>query len=134
MPYNPSEEDYQESGDLPLLIVPISQMLRVGNVNPEVTDIVGIQWLKACFTEYYNQNLPLFHICLHSPCMTYQFFIETMDELLDFISQHENIEFKFASQITKTEKINPTSKLCSYIFGINKRIIKTFFEKKILRK
>ena len=134
MPYNPSEEDYQERGNLPLLIIPISQMLRLGNVNPEVTNIVGIQLLKACFTEYYNQNLPLFHICLHSPCMTNQYFIEKMDNLLNFIAKHKNIEFRFASQITKTENISPKTEVWPYFFGINKSVIKLFFEKKIFRK
>jgi len=63
MPYHPSEYDYQEKGTLPLLIVPISQMFHAGNVNPEEVPIVGISWLKACFTEYYTQGMPLFHIC-----------------------------------------------------------------------
>ena len=65
MPYRPKENDYQEKGDLPLLIVPISQMFLSGNVNPEVVPLVGLSWLKACFIEYYKQKIPVFHICMH---------------------------------------------------------------------
>jgi hypothetical protein len=40
-------DNYQAHGDLPLLIAPISQMLRTGNVNPEMVPLVGSRdcWL-----------------------------------------------------------------------------------------
>ncbi len=133
MPYHPSEEDYQEKGNLPLLIVPISQMLRSGNVNPEVVPIVGLPWLKACFTEYYRQNLPLFHICLHSPCMAEPYFISAMDELLKFISRHENIDFKFASEIEEYANITPRANISLYLSAVNRNIIGTFLKSRIFR-
>ena len=42
MPYYPSPDDYQKKGDCPLLIIPISQMLHSGIVNPEVITYI---WL-----------------------------------------------------------------------------------------
>lgn len=134
MPYHPSEEDYQEKGNLPLLIVPISQMFRAGNVNPEVVPIVGLRWLKACFTEYYRQNLPLFHICLHSPCMAEPYFISAMDELLKFISRHEDIHFKFASEIEEYDNVTPKTDILPYLSGANRNIIGTFLKSRIFRK
>lgn len=133
MPYHPSEDDYQERGGLPLLFIPISQMLRVDGVSPEITPIAGLGWLKACFIEYYRQNLPLFHICLHSPCMTDQYFISVMDNLLKFISRHE-VKFKFASEIEEYEEMSPRTNIRPYMLGINKEIIRTFLLSKILRR
>lgn len=125
MPYHPSEKDYQKKGDLPLLIVPISQMFLMGSVNPEVVPSVGLSWLKACFLEYYKQDLPLFHICLHSPCMTDPYFISAMDNLLKFISSHKKVNFKFASEIEEYDEVNPKTKILPYISGFNMYIMKT---------
>ena len=125
MPYHPSEKDYQEKGNLPLLIVPISQYFPVGNVNPEVAPLVGISWLKACFLEYYQQNIPLFHICLHSPCMTDIYFISAMVKFLKFISKYKNITFRFASEIEEYAEINTKTYPLPYLFGVNRNIIKT---------
>ena len=126
MPYYPSEYDYQVKGDLPLLIMPISQMFHAGNVNPEVVSLVGLSWLKACFLEYYKQDLPLFHICLHSPCMTDPYFISAMDDFLKFISKHKNIHFKFTSEIKEYDEVNPKTNILPYLFGINRNILKNY--------
>jgi len=133
MPYHPSEKDYQKRGSLSLLIIPISQIFRAGNVNPEVAPIVGLPWLKACFTEYYCQNLPLFHVCLHSPCMTDPYFIAAMDELLKFISKHKGIDFKFASEIEEYDTVIPKTNILPYLSAVNRSIIGTFFKSRILR-
>jgi len=125
MPYHPSKKDYQEKGNLPLLIVPISQYFPVGNVNPEVVPSVGLSWLKACFLEYYQQNMPLFHICLHSPCMINPYFTSAMDDFLKFISKHKNISFKFASEIDEYGEVNPNTNIFPYLFGVDRHIIKT---------
>jgi len=122
MPYHPAREDYQGKGGLPLLIVPISQMFRLGNVNPEVVSTVGLPWLKACFSEYYHQKLPLFHICLHSPAMTDEYFIHAMDEFLRFISKHD-VEFKFASETKEYSGVSPKSNILPYLLGINKNLV-----------
>lgn len=124
MPYHPSKNDYQEAGALPLLTVPISQYFPRGNVNPEAIPVVGLSWLKASFLEYYKQNAPLFHICLHSPSMTDSYFISAMDSLLSFISKHRNINFKFVSEIREYPKQNFKTNILPYIFGINTQIIK----------
>lgn len=126
MPYHPSDEDYQKEGSLSLLIVPVSQMLPRGNITPEVAHQFGLPRLKACFTEYYRQNLPLFHICLHSPCMTDRYFISAMDKLLNFVSSHENIIFKFASEIKQYGDASPKTSVLPYLFGINRNIMQTF--------
>ncbi|MDR9817350.1 MAG: hypothetical protein RJR34_11410 [Candidatus Methanoculleus thermohydrogenotrophicum] len=123
MPYHPGERDYQEKGDLPLLIIPISQMFHAGNVNPEVVPKVGLSWLKACFTEYYSQGMPLFHICLHSPCMTDPYFLSVMDEFLGFIAQHRNINFRFASEVHEYAPVNPSTRVVPYLLGLNRNIL-----------
>jgi hypothetical protein len=128
MPYFPCEHDYQEKGNLPLLIVPISQMFRFSNVNPENVPLVGLPWLKACFLEYYKQDMPLFHICLHSPCMTNNYFISAMNDFLRFISNHDNVHYKFASEIGEYLEITPKTNILPYLIGINKNIIKTGFK------
>ncbi len=134
MPYHPSEEDYQKKGNLPLLIVPISQMFGAGNVNPEVVPVVGLPWLKACFREYYHQNLPLFHICLHSPCMTHQYFISAMDNFLKFISKHKGVNFKFASEIKEYDDVFPKTNIFPYLLRLNRNIIGTFLKSRIFQK
>jgi hypothetical protein len=122
MPYHPHQDDYQEKGDLPLLIVPISQMLAGGNVNPELVPFWGLGWLKACFTEYFRQKLSVFHICLHSPSMTDPFFVEAMRDLLQFIAKHE-VEFKYASEVVE-DKAKPSRVLpLPYVLAINKTIL-----------
>ena len=128
MPYSPCKYDYQEKGNLPILIVPISQMFRFGNVNPECAPLVGLPWLKACFLEYYKQGMPVFHICLHSPCMTDNYFISAMNNFLRFISNHNNINYKFASEIEEHLEIIPKTNIFPYFIGINKNVIKTGFK------
>ena len=123
MPYNPNERDYQAVGDLPILLVPTSQCLRTGGINPESMPTVGLSWLKACFHEYYNQNVPLLHICLHSPSMTDDYFISGMDRLIYFISKYKNVNFKFVSEIRKYPHIEYKTRILSYIFAVNKNIM-----------
>jgi hypothetical protein len=124
MPYHPSENDYQVKGSIPLLIVPISQMFHAGNVNPEVVPNVGISWLKACFTEYYTQGMPLFHICLHSPCMIDPYFLAVMNEFLDFISKHKNVNFIFASEVHEYSPVKPNTMVSPYLFRMNWQILR----------
>lgn len=133
MPYRPDKNDYQKQGDLPILIMPISQYFPHGNVNPEVVYQMGLQWLKACFTEYYLQNLPVFHICLHSPSMTNSFFVSATDSLLSFISAHENINFKFASEIQASEPRRAETRVLPYLAAANPKVIKTFISNKIIK-
>ena len=128
MPYHPSQEDYQKRGSLPLLIVPISHMLLGGAANPEEAPYVGLPWLKACFLEYYRQDLPLFHICLHSPCGTDDYFLSAMDKLLGFISRHKKVNFKFASEVVEYKEVNPKTDILPYIFGINRAIVTSYLE------
>lgn len=124
MPYHPDRSDYQKKGDLPLLIVPIAQTLMGASVNPEIIPFIGLQWLKACFLEYYRQNMPLFHICLHSPCMLDPYYRESMDSLIKFISGF-NVSFKFASQVPCYGNVAPKTDIVPYLFGLNGNMIKT---------
>lgn len=133
MPYHPAEEDYQKEGSLPLLIVPTSQMFPRGEANPEFIPMSGLAWLKACFREYYWQNLPLFHIPVHSPAMTDNYLISAMDNFLGFISKHRNIEFKSASQVVRYAKVKPKTNILPYLAAINPVILKAFFRIMILR-
>lgn len=125
MPYHPSENDYQSQGDLPILMIPISQTLKFGSVNPEILPLVGIRWLKACFQEYYSQGAPIFHICLHSPTMTDPAFMSGMNDLLAFIASHQDIHFKTASEISEYQHWEPHTRLLPYLFAVNKTLMKT---------
>jgi hypothetical protein len=115
MPYQPSANDYQIKGNVPLLIVPISQVLAGGHANPEIAPLIGLSSLKACFREYYLQKLPLFHICLHSPSMTSPYFCSIIDKLLSFISAHD-VTFKLASEVTNYPEIRTKTNLLPYIY------------------
>lgn len=128
MPYHPRETDYQKKGKLSLLIVPISHMYHAGIVNPEFVPIIGISWLKACFTEYYRQGMPLFHICLHSPSMIDPYYISVMDEFLDFIKHHHNINFKFGSDIHEYAPTISSTQIMPYLRRINMNILKLGFK------
>ena len=129
MPYHPNKNDYQKKGDLPILIVPISQYFPGGSVTTENAHIIGLSWLKACFIEYYRQKVSLFHVCLHSPSMTDDYFISAMNELLSFISRHKNINFKFASEIKECPQKQYKTNIWPYIFAINKNIANAFLRK-----
>ena len=127
MPYHPDKNDYQKTGEAPLLMIPISQYFPRGGVNPEMIPIVGLSWLKACFLEYYQQGVPLFHICLHSPAMTDEYFISAMDNFLSFIAKHNNINFKFASEIKEYPKMNFKTNFIPYLLNFNVDIVKSRF-------
>ncbi len=101
LPYHPSDNDYQRSGNSPLLVVPISQMVKGGNVNPEMARVCGLLWLQLCFKEFWIRKVPLFHICLHSPSMVDKYFVSVMDKLLGFIAKHDGVKFKFVSGISE---------------------------------
>ena len=125
MPYHPNKDDYQKKGNMRLLIIPISQTLGTNIVSPETIPFIGLSWINACFLEYYKQDLPLFHICLHSPCMTNDYFISEMSNILKYISKHKNIHYKFASEIEEYPEINPKTNIFPYLLRINKNLIKT---------
>lgn len=131
LPYHPGQKDYQEEGNLSLLIVPISQTLGGGTVSPEGVIIYGLKWLKACFSEYYQENVPFFHICLHSPSMTDSYFLSVMNDFLSFISKHKNINFRFASEIKEYPARTFRLNILPYIFAINRNVVKTLFKKLI---
>lgn len=118
MPYRPSASDYQAKGDVSLLMVPIAQTLFNASVSPEIIPAIGRHWLESCFLEYYRQKLPLFHICLHSPCMTAPYFVEQMDALLGFIAAHD-VSFKFASEIKEPVAMRPKADPLPYVMHFN---------------
>jgi hypothetical protein len=118
MPYHPSRMSYQVKGDLPLLMVPISQALLGASVSPEIIPTIGRRWLESCFLEYYRQRLPLFHICLHSPCMTDPYFIEQMNALLRFIARHD-VTFRRASDVKEYGKVWTRADVLPYVLGVD---------------
>jgi hypothetical protein len=124
MPYRPSMMCYQVKGDLPLLMVPISQTLLGASVSPEIVPVIGRRWLESCFLEYYRQRLPLFHICLHSPCMTDPYFMGQMDALLGFIARHD-VSFKLASEVREYEETVPGTDVLPYVLGVNGDMART---------
>jgi len=126
MPYHPSSSDYQTRGNLPMLIVPISHLYGNGNFNPEAVLKVGLSYLKACFLEYYKQSLPLFHICLHSPCMIDNYYISATNDIIKFISNHKNINFKFVTEINEYNHVNPKTKMLPYLLAINRQVVRTY--------
>lgn len=126
LPYYPARENYQKRGDLPILMVPVSQFFPHGIVSPELAPIVGLPWLKACFSEYYAQGVPLLHLCLHSPSMVDPYFISVMSEFLKFISKQRDIRFLFASQVREYPSVSYRANLQPYIRGLNWRIIQSF--------
>lgn len=129
MPYYPSIEDYQKKGNLPILIVPASQTIIKRAIAPEGVPTYGFSWFKACFLEYYKQNVPLFHIYLHSPAMIDSYYSCIMDKFLSFISKHQDINFKFASEIKQYPDKNFKTNILSYLFAPNKQIPKAIFRK-----
>jgi len=131
LPYHPDEDNYQKRGNLPILIVPSSQMLFRENVNPEIAPVLGLRWLKACFKEYYDQSVPLFNICLHSPCMSDPYFINCMDSFLSFIWKH-GVNFKFISEIGDHYDQNVKPSFIPYVEGINLELMRSLIGKKIL--
>jgi peptidoglycan/xylan/chitin deacetylase (PgdA/CDA1 family) len=122
MPYRPGRDDYQRKGDLPLLMVPVSQSLLGASATPELAPLVGLPWLKACFEEYYRQRLPLFHVCLHSPSMTDPYYRDVMDSLLRFIAGHD-VRFRFASEIGDYGAVRPKADVVPYLAGVNRNML-----------
>ncbi len=122
MPYRPDRSDYQRKGNLPLLMVPVSQSLLGASATPELAPLVGLPWLKACFEEYYRQRLPLFHVCLHSPSMTDPYYRDVMDGLLRFIAGHD-VRFRFASEIGEYGAVRPKVDVVPYLAGVNRNML-----------
>lgn len=129
MPYHPSQDDYQKKGDLPVLVIPASQTIFRMAISPESVPRYGFSWFKACFSEYYKQEAPLFHIFTHSPAMTSPYYLSVMDKFLSFISKHNNVNFRFASEIKEYPIGNFKTDLLSYLLAPNKEIAKTLFSK-----
>ncbi len=109
-----------------LIRIPTSRYFPNGDVNPEHIPRVGLAWLKAAFGEYYQQNAPVFHIALHSPCMTDEYFISHMDAFLQFIAGHKNVNFAFVSEITEAPKEPIRHNMLAYLPAVNMTAIKTF--------
>ncbi|MFA5878074.1 MAG: PTS alpha-glucoside transporter subunit IIBC [Candidatus Staskawiczbacteria bacterium] len=133
MPYHPSQEDYQEKGDLPILIVPASQTIFRMAIAPESIPICGFSWFKVCFSEYYRQNVPVFHIFTHSPAMVDSYCLSVMDNFLSFISEYDNINFKFVSEINEYPVGNFKTDFLPYLFAPNKEIVKTILRKLFIK-
>jgi hypothetical protein len=84
---------------------------------------MGLSWLKACFDEYYRQEMPLFHMCLHSPCMTDEYFLSIMDDVLRFMSGHPHVHFRFVSEIPEYSPVHPSTLIGPYLLGMNRKIV-----------
>lgn len=125
MPYHPAADDYQSIGDLPLIEIPIAQMIRFGSVNPERAPALGISWLKACFREYHALGLPVFHLCLHSPCMADPYFVRVLDELLEFITGYPGVEMATASEVGAHNGMTARGRFVSYIPAIRPEVVRT---------
>lgn len=123
MPYRPDRDDYQRKGDLPLLIVPVSQSLLGASATPELAPLVGLPWLKACFEEYYRQQLPLFHLCLHSPAMISPYYRAVMDGLLGHMTKR-GVTFRFASEVREYPAVHPSADIRPYLAGINRGMLR----------
>jgi hypothetical protein len=99
-------DNYQAHGDLPLLIGPISQMLRTGNVNPEMVPLVWLSRLLAGFLDH-SQCVPLFHLCVHSPAMTDAYFVSATDGLRKFVSKRDASEVEPHELIAARTRVMP---------------------------
>lgn len=128
-PYNPDKDNYQKKGSLPITIIPVSQTWLAGEVNPERTIVYGFPWLKACFREYYQSKTPVFHIALHSPSMTSDYFIELFGNFLSFICQHPDIRFKFATEIKSVNENNQRQRIIPYFGAVNITLLKSIFNR-----
>jgi len=129
VPYHPSEKSYQEKGQLPLLMVPVSLTLFGRMVSPESAPECGLSWLKAAFLEYYRAGAPVFHIALHSPAMTSPYHALVMEKLLSFISQHNGVRYKFLSEIRFSSKSELRSSIVPYALAMNREVVKTALQK-----
>jgi hypothetical protein len=123
----PTYKDSKKSSGL--LLLPASLTFLNQTVSPENAPAIGLPWLKACFIEYYNQGVPLFHISLHSPTMTGDYYLKIIEELISFIAHHKNINFKFVSEIKEYPERRFKTDIFPYIKSINKNIVRTFFRK-----
>jgi hypothetical protein len=133
LPYYPSEKDYLDEGDMPILFLPVSMTIFEGLASPEGDISYGFGWLEACFLEYYNQGAQLFHFYLHSPSMTDPHYISLMDKFLSFVSTHKNINFKFVSEINIYPKKVFHTNIFPYIAGANRNLFKTLFKKYLFK-
>lgn len=66
MPYNPRQDDYQETGDLNVLIGLMSLILFSETRIQKQSSLLVLGGKNACFRDYYKENQPFSHICFHS--------------------------------------------------------------------
>lgn len=86
MPYRPSRDDYQMTGDLEITMVPVSKEITTGILSPE--NNAGFRFLRAALQEYADLSVPLVHIAFHSPAMTSPHYRKVFSQLLEWISKH----------------------------------------------
>ncbi len=132
LPYFPDKENLQKRGSMPILFVPVSMTIFGGAASPEGAILYGFGWLKACFLEYFNQGVPLFHLYLHSPSMTDPYYTSIMDNFLTFVSKKKDVNFKFVSEIKEYPEIKVRTNIWPYIVRINKQLLKTFLNKYLI--
>ncbi len=129
MPYCPSKESYQEEGELPLLMVPVSLTLFGRMVSPESAPVCGLSWLEAAFSEYHKAGAPVFHIALHSPAMTNPYHASVMEKLLSFIAQHDTVRFRFLSEVRRYSGRELRGSVLPYAFAVNREVMQTVLRK-----
>lgn len=117
MPYKVSHLDYQSSGTMNLVMVPVSKEIIGGVISPE--NRIGLAFLKAAFQEYYDSGCPVVHIALHSPSMTSRHYRKLFNKLLKHISKH-NVTFCLAEDIETAEsRVPPRARLLPYIRNLD---------------
>lgn len=124
LPYTPDINDYQSQGNINIAMIPVSKDILGGVASPE--NLNGLNFLKACFKEYYTQNLPLFHICLHSPSMFSIYYQKVFDNLLQYINIHK-VEYILPNQIDSNlinQNASIDNKITPYLKKIDLNIIK----------
>lgn len=123
MPYHPSADDYQSYGNLSLTEVPISQTLLGFNVNPEEASVAGLPWLKACYDEYRRAGAHTFQMCLHSPCMTDAFFLQTIDGML--MKLKKEATFRLAGDADTSGNNDVSKRVVPYLTALNLTLMKS---------
>ena len=61
--------------------------------------------------------------------MTDPYFISAMENIISFISKHENIRFKFSSEIGEYKEKELKTNIFPYLLGLNKKIVKSYLRK-----
>ncbi len=133
-PFAPSPEDYQASGSMNYLYLPVSLGLWGHYLTPEIIHLLGASYFKAALKEASMGGADVVHIFFHSPMAMNPFFLSEFRTVMEYAHDQLGIQSVLPSSCRPSNEPSPKPFPPVYFAHLNWRLVKGFVGRGQLRR